>query len=111
MGISFDVSVMPPLGRPRARRAGRSRKFEESEGKERRRNARRDQATRQADEAQHLVLPLGLQQSLRLCAAVDLAGQVVVRGIRLGEGIRASDRKSTRLNSSHSQISYAVFCL
>src|SRR2546430_11161535 len=25
--------------------------------------------------------------------------------------ISASDRKSTRLNSSHSQISYAVFCL
>src|SRR5688572_31355251 len=24
---------------------------------------------------------------------------------------RAPDRKSTRLNSSHSQISYAVFCL
>src|SRR2546430_13384246 len=24
---------------------------------------------------------------------------------------RAADRKSTRLNSSHSQISYAVFCL
>src|SRR5579859_8227016 len=24
---------------------------------------------------------------------------------------RSSDRKSTRLNSSHSQISYAVFCL
>src|SRR5438270_10544358 len=32
----------------------------------------------------------------------------------LGPTIRASemlDRKSTRLNSSHSQISYAVFCL
>src|SRR5256886_3388624 len=32
-----------------------------------------------------------------------------------GEGMRTrsnmSDRKSTRLNSSHSQISYAVFCL
>src|SRR5438270_8716419 len=28
---------------------------------------------------------------------------------RLGENFR--DRKSTRLNSSHSQISYAVFCL
>src|SRR2546430_11992707 len=27
----------------------------------------------------------------------------------LGYGLR--DRKSTRLNSSHSQISYAVFCL
>src|SRR5688572_31126895 len=30
-------------------------------------------------------------------------------GIPVGE--RAADRKSTRLNSSHSQISYAVFCL
>src|SRR5688572_32115181 len=32
---------------------------------------------------------------------------------RASEGAtrRASDRKSTRLNSSHSQISYAVFCL
>src|SRR5438270_10403775 len=29
-----------------------------------------------------------------------------------GEGWRSrGDRKSTRLNSSHSQISYAVFCL
>src|SRR2546427_2797106 len=26
-------------------------------------------------------------------------------------GARWTDRKSTRLNSSHSQISYAVFCL
>src|SRR2546430_12541598 len=26
-------------------------------------------------------------------------------------GARSLDRKSTRLNSSHSQISYAVFCL
>src|SRR5256886_11831883 len=30
---------------------------------------------------------------------------------RLGRGGLAQDRKSTRLNSSHSQISYAVFCL
>src|SRR2546428_10208039 len=29
---------------------------------------------------------------------------------RRGEG-RRTDRKSTRLNSSHDQISYAVFCL
>src|SRR2546427_1463572 len=28
-----------------------------------------------------------------------------------GQTARAEDRKSTRLNSSHSQISYAVFCL
>src|SRR3989475_10374909 len=31
-------------------------------------------------------------------------------GVRVG-GAAAQDRKSTRLNSSHSQISYAVFCL
>src|SRR2546427_6919156 len=30
---------------------------------------------------------------------------------RNGNGRATSDRKSTRLNSSHSQISYAVFCL
>src|SRR2546430_6696899 len=30
---------------------------------------------------------------------------------RLGRGEALLDRKSTRLNSSHSQISYAVFCL
>src|SRR2546427_7669258 len=35
---------------------------------------------------------------------VRVLGRVVELG---GEG----DRKSTRLNSSHSQISYAVFCL
>src|SRR2546427_7059941 len=28
-----------------------------------------------------------------------------------GSRVAALDRKSTRLNSSHSQISYAVFCL
>src|SRR5688572_32048914 len=30
---------------------------------------------------------------------------------RLDADFRQTDRKSTRLNSSHSQISYAVFCL
>src|SRR2546430_13370987 len=29
----------------------------------------------------------------------------------LGLAVASRDRKSTRLNSSHSQISYAVFCL
>src|SRR5689334_25255903 len=32
-------------------------------------------------------------------------------GFRLGPPRSAQDRKSTRLNSSHSSISYAVFCL
>src|SRR2546426_7414761 len=33
------------------------------------------------------------------------------RAVPLGEDVRATDRKSTRLNSSHLVISYAVFCL
>src|SRR5258707_10713625 len=36
----------------------------------------------------------------------DAEGTVVVEIVRHGE-----DRKSTRLNSSHANISYAVFCL
>src|SRR5688572_32752630 len=36
-----------------------------------------------------------------------VAGDAVVAE----EGFDVVDRKSTRLNSSHSQISYAVFCL
>src|SRR2546430_9881736 len=39
--------------------------------------------------------------------AVDAVGQL--GDFRLARG--TGDRKSTRLNSSHSQISYAVFCL
>src|SRR5689334_23898820 len=48
--------------------------------------------------------------------AVDLLGQVGRHLERLRPGDRGEvgepqDRKSTRLNSSHSSISYAVFCL
>src|SRR5438270_11479626 len=53
-------------------------------------------------------------------AAVAAVGPVcavgAVRALRAGLPLGArralrADRKSTRLNSSHSQISYAVFCL
>src|SRR2546430_13201994 len=38
--------------------------------------------------------------------------QVALDRLRfITEGQATEDRKSTRLNSSHSQISYAVFCL
>src|SRR5688572_32275945 len=37
--------------------------------------------------------------------------EIVAPKIRLLAAIDELDRKSTRLNSSHSQISYAVFCL
>src|SRR5438270_11643535 len=47
-------------------------------------------------------------------AIVGIAGSHV-RGVNslggISLGSRPRDRKSTRLNSSHSQISYAVFCL
>src|SRR5947209_16247389 len=33
------------------------------------------------------------------------------RGARNGQTVGPEDRKSTRLNSSHANISYAVFCL
>src|SRR5688572_31377230 len=36
---------------------------------------------------------------------------VVKAGVNSARELRGKDRKSTRLNSSHSQISYAVFCL
>src|SRR3712207_7623527 len=35
----------------------------------------------------------------------------IAAGSRTGERRVAGDRKSTRLNSSHANISYAVFCL
>src|SRR3712207_7817221 len=35
----------------------------------------------------------------------------VIRAAIREEGLFGSDRKSTRLNSSHANISYAVFCL
>src|SRR5688572_32122216 len=44
-----------------------------------------------------------------------ISGLVIERGGMLSHGAiiarEFGDRKSTRLNSSHSQISYAVFCL
>src|SRR2546428_6851528 len=41
--------------------------------------------------------------------AVD--GQKIEYWDQFREHVSSSDRKSTRLNSSHDQISYAVFCL
>src|SRR2546427_6332873 len=39
------------------------------------------------------------------------SGMAFILESKLPLGRRTLDRKSTRLNSSHSQISYAVFCL
>src|SRR2546430_6984282 len=47
-------------------------------------------------------------KSLRLGLA---DGSILAVGFLPKGKTKSSDRKSTRLNSSHSQISYAVFCL
>src|SRR2546427_8325808 len=52
--------------------------------------------------------PASISRTDRYSAASD---RVVLRMLRLKLRVRKIDRKSTRLNSSHSQISYAVFCL
>src|SRR2546430_12648085 len=46
---------------------------------------------------------LGITEDRQLGEEAEGAGR--------DEGGHQTDRKSTRLNSSHSQISYAVFCL
>src|SRR5690625_2874992 len=47
----------------------------------------------------------------RLAFVLQKAGQVVALAADQLEGRLHLDRKSTRLNSSHVAISYAVFCL
>src|SRR5688572_31554021 len=48
------------------------------------------------------------QAKFRNQIAPQIQQQYIASGQQRGTGL---DRKSTRLNSSHSQISYAVFCL
>src|SRR5436305_8633229 len=43
--------------------------------------------------------------------ASNAGGFLLVTGVVLLAGFILGDRKSTRLNSSHVRISYAVFCL
>src|SRR5438270_8113978 len=54
----------------------------------------------------HDALPISAHLSIALA---QLDQPLVARVRHIGDD--AQDRKSTRLNSSHSQISYAVFCL
>src|SRR5688572_32633416 len=55
------------------------------------------------------------QSTLQVCRwdFVRIANRCFDRGVHAGSKSKthALDRKSTRLNSSHSQTSYAVFCL
>src|SRR5690606_41601962 len=49
--------------------------------------------------------------ALALAFGLATAFEVPTRQSYLVELVPAEDRKSTRLNSSHAKISYAVFCL
>src|SRR5438309_7777270 len=62
----------------------------------------------------HDALPISLSFSWRALHPPyqRQSGRRSERRFRHGaNGVRTGDRKSTRLNSSHSSISYAVFCL
>src|SRR2546430_8266404 len=63
------------------------------------------------DTATTEIYTLSLHDALPISAVPD-AGAVAEDDVTRHRGRRRDeDRKSTRLNSSHSQISYAVFCL
>src|SRR3712207_8436283 len=51
----------------------------------------------------HAIVPVGRRPPVRNAARERLTG--------IEARAQAADRKSTRLNSSHANISYAVFCL
>src|SRR3712207_8183052 len=58
-----------------------------------------------AVESNHRLTP---DESDKLCW---LFGEAVMENEEKQDGYFVGDRKSTRLNSSHANISYAVFCL
>src|SRR5438309_3915382 len=63
----------------------------------------------------HDALPISLRRDLFCEAAGELeralGSEISGQDLRVGRPFDGLDRKSTRLNSSHSSISYAVFCL
>src|SRR6266498_941740 len=68
------------------------------------------------DTAPTEIYTLSLHDALPICVGAPLEVTVVAPHARLPERVppdrsAAADRKSTRLNSSHVRISYAVFCL
>src|SRR5437868_13040197 len=63
-----------------------------------------------ADTADHQHLDVVVDVGLEHQVGVDLA-HAGGHGVLGGGTVEGQDRKSTRLNSSHVSISYAVFCL
>src|SRR5258707_2058030 len=64
------------------------------------------------DTATTEIYTLSLHDALPIYRTCDSRGQRAPReAVHHGELRGGADRKSTRLNSSHANISYAVFCL
>src|SRR3712207_7610616 len=66
---------------------------------------------READRVQDLSPVDSLLRPARLRRADEPGARLLPRRRKDGRDRGAADRKSTRLNSSHANISYAVFCL
>src|SRR2546430_6400705 len=63
------------------------------------------------DTATTEIYTLSLHDALPICSSRKNWASHLIRGSGSKSYSGFGDRKSTRLNSSHSQISYAVFCL
>src|SRR5436853_5885464 len=63
------------------------------------------------DPATTEIYTLSLHDALPICFLHDVAQLRPGRVVPDDRGVNYPDRKSTRLNSSHLGISYAVFCL
>src|SRR5260221_13914289 len=59
----------------------------------------------------HDALPIFVTENCIKCKYTDCVDVCPVDCFREGPNFLVIDRKSTRLNSSHTVISYAVFCL
>src|SRR5437867_11261736 len=64
----------------------------------------------------HDALPISLEIGMDRAVLAFTAGLALFTGLAMGfvpalQAANPEDRKSTRLNSSHRTISYAVFCL
>src|SRR5688572_32747299 len=96
LGVSLGVDGMKHVGAPLVRDPRRLARIDEAAGDG-------DELT---GEEMQIGFPVG---AIHRQGAVAPYAAARVNGQRLAKSLL--DRKSTRLNSSHSQISYAVFCL
>src|SRR2546430_3565461 len=108
---------MPPRGAPAGAVGGRRPRGGGPTGGGRAKSAGGEGAGRHRAEGDPPEPHDGVAESLAVALDLVLAplgeGQPETTrvGARANERRKHEDRKSTRLNSSHSQISYAVFCL